>query len=69
MSSMTTREVVVALLDYRGDAAVEAVTPHGTYAFNVVNVEGHGFSGPVLRLVEVEDDRPSRFERIAPGAR
>lgn len=37
----------------RGDAPVLATTPHGTYLFNVVAVEGTP-DAPVLRLVEVE---------------
>ena len=33
------------------DATVTATTPHGTYTFDIVNVEGDE-SGAVLRLVQ-----------------
>lgn len=54
MSAMTTDELIERLLDTEVGSQVQATTPHGTYLFDVANVEDTPDGGAVLLLKAVK---------------
>lgn len=52
--ALTNGALINALIQHQADSKVFATTPHATYEFDIVNVEGDPYGDPVLRLVERE---------------